>query len=331
MWKIMTQAVPVDAKVATKGVFGPFRCCCKQGGFETMEHLFLDGDIAIQIWDHFGKLFRKSRLVRLTNSMILHFKLWMHSVNLNSQLGMLSLGVYAYICWEIWKARCSCKFDNQAMSSPAIISKITKQIPQLNMIISPKIHASKWDKIILAELQIRNNFDNIRKKLKQTWIKPEQGRLKLNIAGNSDTNMGGGIVRSHSGDVLFAYCMAFEAEKSKQEIILRSILEGWKICSSIGLTGIGVESDDAQVISAILEEGASAQLVYLGRQVKFSQIQKICKSQNEAANFLVKNRYNYLKIFSGNVELPQSVQIQITREKIPIPNFRSGGLNIDPG
>lgn len=59
-WRVLNSALPVDQNIKAKGIFLVSKCiCCRNGAEETLAHLLLHSDRAIEVWKDFANIFGK--------------------------------------------------------------------------------------------------------------------------------------------------------------------------------------------------------------------------------------------------------------------------------
>lgn len=59
LWKLFRHALPVDTRIQSRGINMASRCqCCEDTQEESIPHLFLRSQLAIDVWAYFGKIFR---------------------------------------------------------------------------------------------------------------------------------------------------------------------------------------------------------------------------------------------------------------------------------
>lgn len=59
LWKLVRHALPVDCQIRSKGIIVASRCrCCVNPSEESINHLFIQTDIAKEVWQRFGNIFR---------------------------------------------------------------------------------------------------------------------------------------------------------------------------------------------------------------------------------------------------------------------------------
>lgn len=59
LWKLLRHTIPIDCRVCTRGVHLVSRCrCCSAPNEESLVHLFIQFEIAAEVWKCFGLIFR---------------------------------------------------------------------------------------------------------------------------------------------------------------------------------------------------------------------------------------------------------------------------------
>lgn len=59
LWKLFKHAIPVDCHVRTRGILMVSRCrCCRAFQEESLVHLFINSEVAREVWRCFGQIFR---------------------------------------------------------------------------------------------------------------------------------------------------------------------------------------------------------------------------------------------------------------------------------
>ncbi|KAL9676080.1 hypothetical protein QQ045_004293 [Rhodiola kirilowii] len=62
LWRLWHQALPTDDNLAKVGISGASKCwCCSKPKSETVEHLFILGEYAAQVWEFLAKTFSTLR------------------------------------------------------------------------------------------------------------------------------------------------------------------------------------------------------------------------------------------------------------------------------
>lgn len=107
--RMLTNSLPTDDKICRLKIHGPSRChCCKTHKSETIEHIFREGDIAKEVWNFFsGSCGINNSSSHIRPTMI---NWWIHKTN-NKVQEMLLQCLPSIICWELWKHRCTGRFE----------------------------------------------------------------------------------------------------------------------------------------------------------------------------------------------------------------------------
>ncbi|EOX95348.1 Uncharacterized protein TCM_004861 [Theobroma cacao] len=114
------------------------------------------------------------------------------------------------------------------------------------------------------------------------WIKPLIGELKLNVDGSSKDEFqnaaGGGVLRDHTGNLIFGFSENFGYQNSLQAELL-ALHRGLCLCMEYNVSRVWIEVD-AQVISV--------------------RISHIHREGNQAADFLSKYGHTHqnLQVFT---------------------------------
>ncbi|CAI9756181.1 unnamed protein product [Fraxinus pennsylvanica] len=175
------------------------------------------------------------------------------------------------------------------------------------------------------------------------WEKPCDGFVKLNTDGclkcleiPSGDSAGGGILRDHEGEVLFAFheyygtccCSALAAE-------LKALLAGLKICLKRGYKNIWVELDTLLAVKLISDpatnsrSGRTRKVQYLVDEIRSVSsylnvhYTHICRQANSATDFLANEdfRTKERRIMEEN-ELPDDLKEILRLESLNTPYVR---------
>lgn len=122
LWRLSRNALPVEAKLRSMGFSLPSKCvCCVNPAVETLDHLFVAGEVASGIWQHFAGLFQLRTQIQSINELI---EVWFHNTSLNNVLGVTKNLILGFCLWEIWKQRNNIIFDNGRANSKLIIDYV---------------------------------------------------------------------------------------------------------------------------------------------------------------------------------------------------------------
>ena len=160
------------------------------------------------------------------------------------------------ICWFLWKARNSGKFNSKHLSSSSIILSISKLIISCVQIQFRKIHFTtfNWiafiDSIAVKKWKIQA--------ILVPWISASTG-YTLNSDGSSMQNAtkssGGGILRNPGGKLILAYSFFFGQGTNMCAESL-ALLVGLFLCEKIQVSNITVRCD-SKILADMLNGKAS--------------------------------------------------------------------------
>lgn len=178
IWRVVNNAISCDANIKVRGLPLVSKCaCCDHSNEETISHLLLQSECAIQVWKDFAQIFGKPFQYQ---SMTQLFNVWMNGWSLRSQAGKCALQVMCYIVWEIWKSRCKARFENIQMNTRHIIALVIKQVHAIQITQTPKRRPTSWEKIILDHLRIPIKAIIQKRGQWVAWSKPLGAGFKLN-------------------------------------------------------------------------------------------------------------------------------------------------------
>ncbi|OVA19183.1 Reverse transcriptase zinc-binding domain [Macleaya cordata] len=101
LWRFLNNAIPVDVRIQDCAISLASGClCCVHRNIKSMDHLFLNGEIAVFLWDRLSPLFGIHRTnYRDLREFILA---WFNVAHRMSQMGKLATLFPMAIMWEIW-------------------------------------------------------------------------------------------------------------------------------------------------------------------------------------------------------------------------------------
>lgn len=101
MWKLLHNALPVDDNICRLSIPIASQCkCCNPPQCETVDHLFVHGQLAQEVWQYFTSACNMqsdyaSIRVLLTN--------WWRNKSFKTQAGFTKSSIASCVCWELWK------------------------------------------------------------------------------------------------------------------------------------------------------------------------------------------------------------------------------------
>lgn len=162
--------------------------------------------MAKAVWSHFGaKIHISYRPVSLSQFIMR----WLQMSSRRSQLGYSLIVILFYGLWQIWKARCSAKYEEIRWSSCKVKRAIYEHIYNMNLMHTPKRIATHWENNILEKLRVP-----VKKGQWIAWNKPEQGMIKVHTDGSrkNTSTAGGGVLRDAAGFFLHGFAAKFASQ-----------------------------------------------------------------------------------------------------------------------
>lgn len=137
----------MDERLQSRGVSLVSKCCCcVTSERETLNHLFIQSDLAKEVWGH---LMSYTHVVFTGSTIQNLIYTWLASSSRRSQVGITIIGFIFYGFREIWKERCRIRFEDGTRNSRQLIHKICAQLYVMNLTVVPKRAATTWERTIL--------------------------------------------------------------------------------------------------------------------------------------------------------------------------------------
>lgn len=110
------------------------------------------------------------------------------------------------ICWQIWKNRCTARFEDKKISHWFISQEVISMINMIIYIHIPTLHLFDSWQVTYNRVENLKCATYLQVVL---WHRPIVGWYKLNIDGYSKGNPGpaggGNIIRDHNGKLICAF------------------------------------------------------------------------------------------------------------------------------
>ncbi|OVA09824.1 Reverse transcriptase zinc-binding domain [Macleaya cordata] len=213
LWRFLHNAIPVDVRIQDCAISLASRClCCVHRNIESVDHLFLSGEIEAFLWDRLSPLFG----IHQTNYRDLQefITAWFNVAYRKSQMGKLATLFPMAIMWEIWSERNRQRQDESPSSMAAILYKVLQWVHNINHLLRISNHSPGMLHHILRVC-----------KLSPT---PEAA--------------GGGVIRNDQGILLAAF-HSFYGSDSNNLAETRALLDGLLLCQQLGITNFIVKVD----------------------------------------------------------------------------------------
>ncbi|XP_059277590.1 uncharacterized protein LOC132031659 [Lycium ferocissimum] len=211
-WRIFKRKVPFDDIIGKFGTDRRSMCvCCRVPTYETIQHFFVESEIAHQTWSFFGNPLG----IRHTDQPIpAIFKKWMDCKYTNNVQKLILQVTPLIICWELWKQRCSCKYGNQRKINigKILYHGIWTIKSAASKLFPPIRDMARWTEICYTIEKLRP----ITKWWQVLWEMPPFGTMKMNTDGSYITEKGtagiGGILRDCRGDLIMAFSITVQRQ-----------------------------------------------------------------------------------------------------------------------
>ncbi|KAH0691451.1 hypothetical protein KY289_018809 [Solanum tuberosum] len=326
-WRIWQGKVPVAVVMHSWNHNISQLCrCCSIPERETIEHLFLKGEIASIVWNYFG------RAAGLTGSFVQlkqSVKKWWGASG-NTRLNVVFQAVPIVILWFLWKRR-NTILHGGSYSVGKVKWEITDTILKLlKERFNWDFGSNNWPLLIasLEGYKANHNSKIVR------WFPPPTGWLKCNTDGASKGNPGPSsaafCIRDQNGNFLAAKGVKM-IDSTNLVAEARAIREGLMFCKENRLTNVLVETDSLVMVNIIegrweIPWSLSLEVNIINELMRIvsTRVQHSLREGNTLADFLT----NLVFIFAGGFqynqfqELPNEVKRIIDLDKVGTPHIR---------
>ncbi|KAM7461730.1 hypothetical protein LguiA_029851 [Lonicera macranthoides] len=293
-WIAVNKRLPLDDVIKRRGIQLASRCnCCSCPKQESIKHVFVSSRMAQSVWSHFEEVLsihsRGSRLQLKLNEW------WLSKVRSPCFKVILSF-IPMSICWELWRARNQSRFEGGQFSATNIILNVRTNFKAVFSSANIIARRSENDSRLLCNLGVEF-LGLIKNRIWVTqWVKPHNGRVKLNADGCSKGNPGhaggGCLLRNDQGRLIWAQADYFGLT-SNMVAETRALLMGIRKCVWEGWSNIEVEVDSLILVQVVKQQirvpwcihFELKEIMHLLGQVNF-QISHIYRESNKCADFL---------------------------------------------
>ncbi|XP_060197735.1 uncharacterized protein LOC132626759 isoform X2 [Lycium barbarum] len=214
---------------------------------ETIHHTFLDGELARTIWNFFGIPLGIPWEHNTLRTLLM--KWWYVKAENGLHKDLLKV-IPVVIFWEIWKSRCSNRYEKSKISKAWVIYQVSYHIRWLvTKTNNNKRWKWPWHELCKQIMLLSPKIDCIIVR----WIRPPLNWIKLNTDGshNCEDDIGaGGIVRDSNGNLIMAFAKSL-GKGSSNLAEAKAALYGMKWCISNGFRNIILESDSLIIINML--------------------------------------------------------------------------------
>lgn len=127
VWRALRCKLPTNEKLHTFNVESVACFCCFRPGLDDVEHIFITGNFAAYIWKYYSGSFG---LIHSHITLKGHLIKWGLDTE-NEVHKLISQALPIFICWNLWKKRCSAQYGLKQGNVARVKYLIYKDISQL--------------------------------------------------------------------------------------------------------------------------------------------------------------------------------------------------------
>lgn len=183
---------------------------------------------------------------------------WWSTKHQNDVHKLLLQYIPIFTCWNLWKNRCSCRYDGKTLKIYKVKCAVFKYTIFLLSINFPYIRwPYKWKSLIsmlkgyihdvnVIKVSMIKGYIHDVEVIKVCWQKPTADFVKLNTNGSALDNLGkmgvSGICRNHLGDLIFDFSSPMGVGYNNQ-VVLEVAYFGLCWCLHLGYKKVILEMD----------------------------------------------------------------------------------------
>ncbi|MQM12672.1 hypothetical protein Taro_045592 [Colocasia esculenta] len=330
-WRLLYRTVLVDSRIVDQGIALPsLSSCCSNHNSEDLNHLFITSELATDLWNWAAPMLE----VNLSSQDNITARLW-HLVkfcNMSTPHGYVSLYVSMLVIWEIWRCRCSMRFEGKRRTIHSIVHNIRFMISTTLASVTFNHYAPGRCSTDLCSLGFAPLIKNKSFKLVR-WIPPESG-LVLNVDGASKGNPGhcggGGCIRDSSGSLILAFSHYYGFGGSLVAEV-RALCDGIRLATEYDLPLSQIQSDSASLVASLTSGSSPAWdcmrwWIEAHKYIRSSTVQMVhvYRETNQVADALANLGCKSLSniVFSSPTSLPRECRGPLTMDRSGLPSLR---------
>ena len=330
LWRAIKRKLPTNEKLTNIGI-EPSHCfcCIDRAGMDSIEHIFNSGQFASRVWSFFAA---SAGLEIEQPSIQARLRQWWAVRPRNSGHQLMLQATPIFVCWNLWKNRCACKYGGKATNISRVKYAIYKDTFKMLKNSFPHI---QWPANWTALIQKIENCKHDIKVHKVGWNKPPEDWVKINTDGSALNNPGkigaGGIIRDKDGKLLMAFAVPLgEGSNNKAEV--EAALFGLQWATELGHTNIIMELDSQIVVQWIAKKtvhhwSVTNQLERIQQLIQQTQQFKcdhIFREANWVADSLSKHSHgtSSLQLYFNSNQMPKEAQAYYQMDLLNMPSFR---------
>lgn len=327
MWRLVRGLLPLDNILQRRGVCLPSLCVCCGLEQESLEHIFLNGPIAKEVWQHYTRLF--GLLDLMSSSVSAMVCTWFLSVPGGAKDHVRIL-MPTLICWYLWKGRNAAKFQGTRFEAAGVIFKVEEMLHWMGR---SKVFARdhfRGDLDCGWVGYARQSLSKVRY-MSVAWEPPTDGFYKLNSDASVVNGMayGGGLLRDSQGRFIFAFYKEFgEGDVLHAEGM--SLLHGLRLCQQRQVHPVVAEVDSALLVHlALSSQIAKWPFCNILREIRFLlvsmdvSLRHVYREANSAADALASSTLGFDVLWTNLYDLPQELRCILSLDGRSFPFVRA--------
>jgi len=298
-------------------------------GLDDIDHILVNGNFASFIWNFFAA---SVGIPHNQNTLRNLLTTWWGTEHRNAVQKLFLHSLPIITCWNLWKDRCSAKYGGKKSSIIRVKFLIQKDIIMLLHIAFPYLQwPEDWHDLI-------NYMEACKHEITITqvnWKTPPTDIFKLNTDGSAMNNSGkiggGGILRDHQGNMIYAFSIPLGIGSNNLAETLAA-QQGIYWCVQHGFKKIILEVDSKLLNNWISYKSKPPwqiqqhirELIRLARQLEFFECRHIFREANSTADFLAKGSHNsdIIRQYYTHHQLPTVAKGSYLLERMGVSNFR---------
>jgi len=118
-WRIIKKKLPFQDTLHRFGINRHLTCfCCRSSQPETLQHVFVASETTFFLWNAIGN---PLGITHNNEPVISVFKKWWDIIPMNKVHQWILHITPIFICYELWKQRCACRYGTQSLLYTLIV------------------------------------------------------------------------------------------------------------------------------------------------------------------------------------------------------------------
>ncbi|WMV32841.1 hypothetical protein MTR67_026226 [Solanum verrucosum] len=195
----------------------------QQQGWDEVDHIFMHGHFAAYIWKYFSNILG---IAVPQTSLCTYLLNWFGNQGKNEAHKIIIQTIPIVICWNLWKNRCSSKYEEKISRISRVKYLIIQDMFQLLRSVFPYI---QWPEVVDMLEQGKHEI----RVISVIWKTPPNSRYKLNTDDSALPNpgkIGGGVIlRDSKGDIIYVFAIPLgEGTNNQEEVQAASYGLNWE-------------------------------------------------------------------------------------------------------